>query len=155
MSSFINSSFLKGPAVPCIKLSWSIGTAGYKRCFCKSTGGDIVIWWNLNGVIVSFSHKWGEIVKQVMLDCKVTSVIEMLKENRCYWDFPFLNYKPDLIFNPTGPLTTDYHSQYNSKEYAELGVLVLVLVLNSSTSTSTSAGSWRFQNCCAPCNKIV
>ncbi len=55
--------------------------------FVNSTG-VIVILWNINGVTVSFSHEWGDIVKQVLVDGEVTCVIEILKDNRCFWDFP-------------------------------------------------------------------
>ena len=55
----------------------------------ETSTGVIVIKWNLSDVIVSFSHEWGEIVKQVLVDCKVTGVIENLKDNSCYWDFPY------------------------------------------------------------------
>jgi hypothetical protein len=53
--------------------------------FVKSTG-VIVILWNINGVKVSFSHEWGEIVKQG----KFTGVTEILKGNRWFWVSPNL-----------------------------------------------------------------
>ena len=59
----------------------------------------IVIWWNLNGVILQFSHKWGEIAKQILVGFKVTGVIEILKDNRCFWDFPLSNYTRCILIH--------------------------------------------------------
>jgi hypothetical protein len=38
----------------------------------------------LKRYIVNFSHEWGDIVKQVSVECKVTGVIDNLNDNRCF-----------------------------------------------------------------------
>ena len=37
-----------------------------------------------DSILVSVSHKCGENVKQVLVDCMITGDIDILKDNRCF-----------------------------------------------------------------------